>query len=1603
MEKRRVAGSFLASLCLSALALLPAAAAFAPRAAAAPGPPGQALRRGGLGTHVVAPTRAASGSVVAIRAAVHVATSEDEWSPFAGAKVVATLLARGRTVAAQAITGADGNADLHLQLPNIPRGVYRLRVETVTADRREVHEGKLQVVTGGRVLITSDKPIYQAGQTIHFRALALRSIDLRPVVGVDATFEVEDPRGNLVLRQNAVLSRFGVASGELKLAEQAATGSYRLRALIRLPGGDAEVRDERVVKVARYTPPKFQVTITPDRPFERPGSLASGLIEARHFFGKPLADGAISLEARLHRDGRYRYTDFVKGQTDKSGRYRYQVRVGRDGTAIEIFARVRDAAGHESTATRAIPVAAAPFHVEVMAEGGDLIPGVENQVFVTAVAPDGAPVRGARVEGWGRVARTDEVGVATITVHPKRSKQTRLPLELTVVAANGDRVAHHSRLSILEVPADRPAVLLRPERVLLAAGAPLAAEVFSSDVAAYAYVDVIKEGQTLRSAAAPVTAGRARFVLPVDDTVFGTVTLRAEVVDGRGGRSHHERLVHVDRQRALRVEVSSNKQVYAPGGRAVLHFRTVDAQTGIGAPAQIGVVMVDDAVLALTPVRSGMERVYFTLAREAQEPRRMLKHAPGGYTVERLLAERDRLELRDRVARVLLAGAVPAPAGFWQTDPWEARRQAWARQVPRLTKAVLRHMQKHSSGTAKDGFWGFRDDLFAAMVAAGTITTAESLDPWLRTASPARVAAVDAEFRFPAYADQVVKDKLRRAYRQLAAGSAGFGREKVAGRTRGEGPFVWSQPDARRLVAAADLVDPWGNEMRVVLGARYLYAFYGSFLSRHVLTSAGPDGRFGTKDDVQPEGDAYVPPQPGQKIVSRRCGAAKCGGYGWGYGRGMGGIGTRRAGTPDVIPGSAAVRPAVHPDRVRQRFPETLLWKPDLLTDPKGAATLGVELADSITTWRLQAVANAEDGRIGTAELGVRVFQEFFVDLDLPRRLTQGDEITVPVVVHNYQQHPARVSLALENAPWFTRLADATQVLDLGAGETGVRGFRVRAVTPGRHALTVRARGGAMTDAVRRPVEVTPDGAVFEISHSGRVHGRGATQDVLLPDDALPGTTRLAVKVLPGVASQILHGLDGLIEKPSGCFEQTSSTTYPNVLILDYLRRTRTGRPETRARAAAYLGLGYQRLLSFEVKGGGFSLFGEAPADVVLSAYGLDEFTDMARVRFVDWRVIERTRYWLLGQQRDDGAFVTGDEKDLHRRVRTTAYVALSLARTGYRGPALQRALTFLRTKIDTVDDPYALALVADLLAHVRGHDLGRVLDRLWRAARVDAQGLSFEPKTNTVTGGQGRSGRIETTALVAEALFAAGRGQGRADQVLGHLLASKDSSGAWGSTQATVLTLRALRAAMGTGASAQGELAVKVDGTAAGTVKLDQLSSDVMHEIDLSRFARPGSRRVELKLNGRGAPMYQVVARGYRPHRAAAPAAAGLGLAVEYSNPQPRRGDTVVATVKLEAPPGRSIHMPVIELGLAPGFEIDEEALARQVQSGKLARFEHHADRLVLYLLVLESSSPFKIGIDMKATMAMRAQVPASVAYAYYDPDTRAETPPVSVVVQPQ
>src|SRR6185369_7673106 len=116
------------------------------------------------------------------------------------------------------------------------------------------------------------------------------------------------------------------------------------------------------------------------------------------------------------------------------------------------------------------------------------------------------------------------------------------------------------------------------------------------------------------------------------------------------------------------------------------------------------------------------------------------------------------------------------------------------------------------------------------------------------------------------------------------------------------------------------------------------------------------------------------------------------------------------------------------------------LWRPEVVTDASGVASIPVEMADSITTWRLTASAIAADGRVGLGSAQVRVMQDFFVDVELPPALTQHDEIALPVSVWNYLPTAQRIVLRLDEGKGFERVAEPAelgteQVIELAPSE----------------------------------------------------------------------------------------------------------------------------------------------------------------------------------------------------------------------------------------------------------------------------------------------------------------------------------------------------------------------------------------------------------------------------------------------------------------------------------------------------------------------------------------------------------------------------------------
>src|SRR5262249_45566631 len=107
-------------------------------------------------------------------------------------------------------TDSQGTGQPRFQLPDWAEGRYELRITARPGSTGEVGAGQVRRARLWKLMLSSDKPVYQPGQTIHVRSLALRRTDLKPVADQNAVLSVSDPRGNIIFKQESKTSKYGI-------------------------------------------------------------------------------------------------------------------------------------------------------------------------------------------------------------------------------------------------------------------------------------------------------------------------------------------------------------------------------------------------------------------------------------------------------------------------------------------------------------------------------------------------------------------------------------------------------------------------------------------------------------------------------------------------------------------------------------------------------------------------------------------------------------------------------------------------------------------------------------------------------------------------------------------------------------------------------------------------------------------------------------------------------------------------------------------------------------------------------------------------------------------------------------------------------------------------------------------------------------------------------------------------------------------------------------------------------------------------------------------------------------------------------------------------
>jgi uncharacterized protein YfaS (alpha-2-macroglobulin family) len=138
--------------------------------------------------------------------------------------------------------------------------------------------------------IYTDRPVYRPSHKVNFKGI-VRGIDstgaYKPISDNTVNITVEDPNSATIFNKELPVSARGTFNGEVDISEEAALGSYRIVAEVE--GGSASGGFE----VAEYKKPEYKVTVTAPGKFVQTGQKANFSIDARYFFGSPVANAEV--------------------------------------------------------------------------------------------------------------------------------------------------------------------------------------------------------------------------------------------------------------------------------------------------------------------------------------------------------------------------------------------------------------------------------------------------------------------------------------------------------------------------------------------------------------------------------------------------------------------------------------------------------------------------------------------------------------------------------------------------------------------------------------------------------------------------------------------------------------------------------------------------------------------------------------------------------------------------------------------------------------------------------------------------------------------------------------------------------------------------------------------------------------------------------------------------------------------------------------------------------------------------------------------------------------------------------------------------------------
>ncbi len=278
------------------------------------------------------------------------------------------------------------------------------------------------------------------------------------------------------------------------------------------------------------------------------------------------------------------------------------------------------------------------------------------------------------------------------------------------------------------------------------------------------------------------------------------------------------------------------------------------------------------------------------------------------------------------------------------------------------------------------------------------------------------------------------------------------------------------------------------------------------------------------------------------------------------------------------------------PIAVRKDFSALVAFLPSVAADARGHAEVTFKVADSLTRYRIMAVAVNGEHDFGKGEGTVTARLPLMVRPSPPRFLNFGDVFELPIVLQNQTDRPLAVSLA-------ARATNAQLTDPRGRRVTVPATDRVevrrpaRAARPGRARFQIATSSGDKADASEVDLPVWTPATTEAFATYGVVDEGAVSQTVSMPGGVVPDFGGLEVSTSSTALQALTDAVLYLVNYPYDCAEQRASRVLAIAALRDVLTAFRAKGMPTPDRVLSSMAIDLAELKARQQYSGGWGFW----------------------------------------------------------------------------------------------------------------------------------------------------------------------------------------------------------------------------------------------------------------------------------------------------------------------------------------------------------------------------------------------------------------------------